>query len=83
MLYYKYVANMFQSMSILLLYPCILQEIPMNHYDRIEVPGAGVKNRYRTIIPSKWTHRNHCVNRDLSELTKVLQPLLLVLNFWY
>jgi len=26
----------------------------MNHPDRIEVPGSGVKNRYRTILPSKF-----------------------------
>lgn len=32
---------------------CFFQEIPMNHPDRIEVPGSGVKNRYRTILPSK------------------------------
>ena len=30
-----------------------LQEIPMNHPDKIEVAGSGMKNRYRTIIPSK------------------------------
>jgi len=29
------------------------QKIPMNHPDKISVPGSGVKNRYRTIIPSK------------------------------
>ena len=26
----------------------------MNHPDKVEVPGSGMKNRYRTIIPSKW-----------------------------
>lgn len=30
-------------------------EIPMNHPDRIEVPGSGVKNRYRTILPNENT----------------------------
>ena len=28
----------------------------MNHPDRIEVAGSGMKNRYRTIIPSKYVY---------------------------
>jgi receptor-type tyrosine-protein phosphatase R len=30
-------------------------EIPMNHPDKIEVAGSGVKNRYRTILPNEST----------------------------
>ncbi len=36
----------------------------MNHPDRVVEPGSGVKNRYRTIIPSK-------LRLYLSQSTKV------------
>ena len=29
-----------------------LQSIPMNHSNRVSIAGAGIKNRYKTIIPS-------------------------------
>ncbi|XP_060084433.1 receptor-type tyrosine-protein phosphatase R-like, partial [Ylistrum balloti] len=30
-------------------------EIPMNHPEKVYVAGSGMKNRYKTIIPSKYT----------------------------
>ncbi|KAK2153231.1 hypothetical protein LSH36_304g09034 [Paralvinella palmiformis] len=30
-------------------------DIPMNHPDKIVLPGSGIKNRYRTIIPNEAT----------------------------
>ncbi|XP_074659855.1 tyrosine-protein phosphatase non-receptor type 7-like [Tubulanus polymorphus] len=28
-------------------------DIPMNHPDRVEIPGSGMKNRYKTILPNE------------------------------
>lgn len=52
----------------------LLQEIPMNHPEKVSVAGSGMKNRYKTIIPSKcqlkecalhWLTVSACMNNLL------------------
>ena len=39
--------------DVLICCSLLLQEIPMNHPEKVSVAGSGMKNRYKTIIPSK------------------------------
>lgn len=41
-------------------------DIPMNHPERVQVPGCGTKNRYKTILPNEHS-RVHLAHGDSSE----------------
>ncbi|XP_064480677.1 tyrosine-protein phosphatase non-receptor type 7-like [Ornithodoros turicata] len=40
-------------------------DIPMNHPERVEVPGCGTKNRYKTILPNEHS-RVHLAHGEVS-----------------
>lgn len=48
------------ALDILIWYHLFLQEIPMNFVDpkEIDIPRHGTKNRYKTILPSKFLEWN-------------------------